>query len=227
MCYEKPESTTAMDTGSIASGAVSFGARSTSLATKAFPSGSGSGSAAAVFAEQSNLSFKDKLVIVLEIPPDLVNHLDKGLKDAWAKYKAYLHAVNKLDELWAGGNLRNVFDRKPNLVDIKSLFKGKTQWHATYHRVFPRVSSYSEMVAWLEDHEDKLTDLDLWGVKKLNYNFQDLQTWLANDGKGLESSGASSEDIIPTKKSKKSSKGKEKESKSKKGKNKAGSSTRL
>ncbi|KAK2462225.1 hypothetical protein APHAL10511_005721 [Amanita phalloides] len=56
-------------------------------------------------------SFKDKLVMALEIPQQLANHTDKGLQDAWKKYKAYLDASKKLDDLWDAGQLRNLFDR--------------------------------------------------------------------------------------------------------------------
>ncbi len=144
----------------------------------------------------ASLSFKDKLVMALEIPPQLANHTDKGLQDAWKKYKAYLDATKKLDELWDAGQLRNLFDRKPVQTDLKNLFKGKTQWHETYHKTFPRLDEYPEMVAWLENQEDKQPAIDLWGVKKSNYTFADLKSWLANSGKGIEYEESSSEEVV-------------------------------
>jgi len=212
LCYEKSVSTP-LDSGFLPA---HFGATLSSTPSVATPS--------IVSTEPSNLSFKDKIAMVLKVPSELVNHQDKGLKDAWAKYKAYLNAVTKLDDLWNAGQLRNVFDKKPILTDIKNLFKGKTQWHITYHKVFPKLNNYPEMVSWLEDQEDKQSDLDLWGIQKPSYSFSDLQTWLANGGR-IESDGTSSEDLVPTKKSKKSVKDKEKKlARKDKGKRKASSS---
>ena len=149
-------------------------------------------------------TFKEKLVMVLQVPAELENHTDKGLHDAWKKYKAYLDAAKKLDELWDAGQLRNVFDRKPVQTDLKSLFKAKTQWHETYQKTFPRLYDHPDMVAWLEDQEDKQPDVDLWGINKASYTFADLKAWLANDGEGLEleSGGSDSEDKVMKKKGK-------------------------
>lgn len=187
-----------------------------------------------------NLTFKEKLVTVLQIPSELVNHLDNGLSDAWKKYKAYLDAAKKLDELWEAGQLRNVFDKKPVQTDLRSLFKGKTQWHETYQRTFPRLHDYPQMIAWLENQEDRPHDIDLWGVRKANYTFTDLKVWLENGGEGL--GDESSSDIVPQKKkdkkkvkvkvkekqgSKGHDDGKGKSREQSKGKKKKGSSSRM
>ena len=42
------------------------------------------------------------------------------------------------------------------------------------------------MVEWLEKGEDRLSDLDLWGVEKSSYTFKDLDAylkWAASKGK--------------------------------------------
>jgi hypothetical protein len=171
---------------------------------------SGSSSAA-------NPTFREKLIMVLQVPPELANHTDKGLADAWKKYKVYIEAVKKMDELWDAGMLKNVFDKKPVQSDIKNLFKGKTQWHETYQKTFPKLVDYPEMVAWLENQDDKQTDVDLWGIRKASYTFGDLKEWLANDGKGLEYSESSSEEVVLRNKGKKKMVSKEKEKPSAKG----------
>jgi hypothetical protein len=38
------------------------------------------------------------------------------------------------------------------------------------------------MVAWLNEDDDRMMDIDLWGVKKDVYNFGDLAMWLQNGG---------------------------------------------
>jgi hypothetical protein len=154
-------------------------------------------------------TFKEKLVRILQVPTELANHTDKGLADAWMKYKAYLDATKKLDDLWGAGKLVNVFDRKPTQTDLKNLFKGKTQWHDTFQKTFPKLGDYPEMIAWLEDDEDKQQDVDLWGIKKVNYTFADLKEWLENNGEGLQIDDSSSEEVVLRSRDKKM-KGKEK-----------------
>jgi hypothetical protein len=69
--------------------------------------------------------------------------------------------------------------------------QSKTFWYDYIRKYFPRVSEYSEMVAWLEDAEDASSDLDVWGVEKAQYGFVDLALWLKNEGKGLVLEGKS------------------------------------
>ena len=88
--------------------------------------------------------------------------------------------------------MREVFDRKPTQADIISVFKGKTQWHLTYAKTFPKLSGYPEMVSWLEDSDEKLSDLELWGTVKSTYTFSDLSEWLAKRGVGLKKMGTQS-----------------------------------
>lgn len=129
--------------------------------------------------------FKDKLITALSIPVELTDHKDLNLGYAWQKYKACLAATKTCSLLWETGNLKKIFDRKPTQADIVSIFKGKSQWHLTYSKAFPKVSNYPTMVAWLENNDDKLSDVELWGVMKPAYTFSDLLEWLANDGEGL------------------------------------------
>ena len=65
------------------------------------------------------------------------------------------------------------------------MFFQKTQWHLTYAKAFPKLSGYPEMVSWLEDSEEKLSDLELWGIVKPTYTFSDLLECLANGRVGL------------------------------------------
>ena len=81
--------------------------------------------------------------------------------------------------------MRGVFDQKPTKSDIISVFKGKSQWYLTYSKAFPRLSGYPTMVSWLENSDDKLSDIKLWEVSKPTYTFSDLLEWLANGAESL------------------------------------------
>ena len=133
----------------------------------------------------TNSSFKDKIIASLGIPVELTDHKDVNLGHAWQKYKACLAAIKNCDSLWESQKLRGVFDQKPTKSDIISVFKGKSQWHLTYSKAFPRLSGYPTMVSWLENSDKKLSDVELWGVSKPTYTFSDLLEWLANGGEGL------------------------------------------
>jgi hypothetical protein len=64
------------------------------------------------------------------------------------------------------------------------------------------------MVSWLENSDDKLSDLELWEVEKAVYGFSDLFEWLDNSGVGLRGAGKGKEKEV--------AKGKAKEKKEKK-----------
>ena len=121
---------------------------------------------------------KDKLIASLDIPVELTDHSNINLAYAWKKYKACLKATSTCNSLWGSRELRQVFGRKPTQADIISIFGGKTQWHLTYGKTFPKLADYPAMVSWLENSDDKLSDLELWGVEKSVYGFSDLLTMM-------------------------------------------------
>jgi len=116
---------------------------------------------------------------------ELTDHKDINLGYAWQKYNACTKAIATCESLWKAGKLKTVFDWKPTQADIISIFKGKSQWHLTYNKAFPKLSSHPTMVSWLEDRADKLSDVELWGISKPIYVFSDLLEWLGNGGEGL------------------------------------------
>jgi hypothetical protein len=106
-------------------------------------------------------------------------------------------------------NCRAFLTESLHRLTLLEFFKGKTQWHASYAKAFPKLANYPKMVAWLEDHKEKKSDKDLWGIAKKTYGFSELLKWLANDGNGLDISDSSEVESIKGKK-KQSVKGKEK-----------------
>ena len=69
-------------------------------------------------------------------------------------------------------------------MDLIELFVSKSYWHSHLKPNFSKVSNYPLMVEWLEnDSENSVSNFEVWGVEKANYNFKDLHTWLAQ-GKG-------------------------------------------
>ena len=100
--------------------------------------------------------------------------------------------------------------KKPARVDLIELFVSKSYFHSHYKIFFPKVTDYPDMVAWLEQQEDQLSDVDVWGIQRINYTFTNLETWLANGGT-LRVEEEEYMDHKQVKKSKGKGKGKEKE----------------
>ena len=125
----------------------------------------------------------------LNIPSYLADRSQRSLRHSYAKYKAFLGAIPVLEKKWKDGDLP--YQRKPTHEQIIETMQSKTYWYAYIRKYFPRVSEYSEMVAWLEDAEDAPSDLEVWGVEKDQYGFVDLDIWLRNEGKGLMLEGKS------------------------------------
>ena len=71
---------------------------------------------------------------------------------------------------------------RPPKTNIIELFVSKSFFHSHYKRYFPKVAEHEEMVAWLNEDEDRQCDMDVWGVKKNVYTFTDLALWLENGG---------------------------------------------
>jgi hypothetical protein len=74
------------------------------------------------------------------------------------------------DKSWIG--------KKPSKTDIVEMVVSKSFFHSHYKPLFSKVSKYPEMLAWLEGKGDKLSDIEVWGVKKSLYTFKDLQLWM-------------------------------------------------
>jgi hypothetical protein len=159
-------------------------------------------------ASSSALS-KSDLILALDIDPLLCddNNSDKGLILAYAKWKAIQDAYKRLQAMvWHG--------TKPNYGSIISLFVSSSMFYSHYKH-FNDAVKYPAMVEWLEEREDRPSDMDLWGKEKSHYTFSDLTKWLKEAGDGAGAAVDSSDN--GRRKSKKSvGKKKEKSSSEKK-----------
>ena len=72
--------------------------------------------------------------------------------------------------MWVGDKL--------TAVELVELFVSKSFWHSHVKKYCSQVSDHPLMVEWLENGEDKPSDLDVWGVEKSNYTFKDLIAYL-------------------------------------------------
>jgi hypothetical protein len=120
-------------------------------------------------------SLTQKLIRILEIPPHLVGPGKANLQTSYQKYLAFLQAKDRLESVeWEG--------RKPPQVELIQLFASKSYFFSHHKKFFPKVASYPQLDAWLREKEDRLSNLEVWGIEKKVYSFEDLETFLANGG---------------------------------------------
>jgi hypothetical protein len=158
----------------------------------------------------------------LGIPPHLADRSETSLHFGYQKYKAFLQANQKLQDLSASGEWEG---KKPSRTDIIEIFQSRSMWHSHHSKIFSRVSSYPIMVSWLERESNALSDVEVWGFDKTGHGFRDLVTWL--DEKDMEREGGVNMDMNMERKGKgkeKSRKGKEKEQEKKEKKKNVGGS---
>jgi hypothetical protein len=117
-------------------------------------------------------------VHIFQIPDHLLRDSDKierGLHLYYKKYKACLSALSLSESMASAGKWAI---RKPSDTEVVELFIGKTMWHDKLKKTFSRVSKYPEMLKWLNEEEDGLPDIDVWGEEKTLFTFKDLKSWL-------------------------------------------------
>jgi hypothetical protein len=124
-------------------------------------------------------STKDELIAALDINPELCGdeNTDKGLINAYAKWKAITEAYQKMRGMeWTG--------TKPTYGRIINLFVSTSMFYSHYKH-FNKAVKYPEMVEWLEDGPNSPSNVDIWGREKPHYTFSDLIQWFqvkAEDG---------------------------------------------
>ena len=120
-------------------------------------------------------SSKEAILALLGIPTHLCDHSDHSLLISYQKYKAHLEATQAYERMVADGSWTG---NKLHAVEFIELFVSKSFWHSHVRKYFSMISNHPVMVEWLENGEDRLSDLDLWGVEKSSYTFKDLDAYL-------------------------------------------------
>ena len=126
-------------------------------------------------------SYSTELMVHLNIPSHLSDCGRQSLCHLYAKYQAFLKAVETLDEKWKKKELPYTW--KPTQEHIIETMQSKTFWYDYIKKYFPQVSEHSDMVAWLTEAEDAPSDFEVWGVEKAQYGFGDLDKYLKSKGK--------------------------------------------
>ena len=135
---------------------------------------------------------KQELKALLDVDETLANSQSKSLHVAYAKYMACLAAIQAYEGIIAEGKWPHNYENV-TITEIRQLFVSKSVWHAQYVPSFQDITSYGEMLAWLErtsddgeDDDEAVDDEGVWGKKKQIYHFADLKEWLEKKKKAAQ-----------------------------------------
>lgn len=122
---------------------------------------------------------KLRLLDLLGIAHHLENQDDITLRFAYQKYIAYYEALDTLAKMceehtWPG--------RRPSDTTVIELFVSKSMWHKYYKPLFGQAHNHADMEKWLQNAENKLSSVVVWGIQKSQYNFVDLDNYFRNGG---------------------------------------------
>ena len=114
------------------------------------PATSGSGT--------STATSKEAILNLLGIPGHLGDRSDNSLHISYQKYKAHLEASQTYERMVTDGSWTG---KKLYAVDFIELFVSKSFWHSHVKKYFSRVSNHPLMLDWLENGDDRPSDLDV------------------------------------------------------------------
>ena len=123
-----------------------------------------------------------------------------GIRFYYKRYLAVLATTLKFNELQKAGKWDAPFI--PTIIDFAQIVTSKTMWYSNY-RNFEKVSRYPQMKNWLNETEDAVSDVELWGFECETYQWAHFDRFLKRDGKPLgDSEEESEEEKVQVKKKK-------------------------
>ena len=113
-----------------------------------------------------------------------------GIRVYYKHYEAVLAAILKYEKLRKAGDWDASFT--PTTIDIAQIVTSRSMWYSHY-KLFDKVSRYPHMIEWLNETEDAVADIDLWGFEREVYQWAHLEQFLKRDGEPLEDSDGESD----------------------------------
>ena len=113
-----------------------------------------------------------------------------GIHIYYQHYKAVLAAILKYESLCKAGNWDGLFT--PTHIDFVQLVTSKSMWYKQY-KLFDQVSRYPQIIEWLGESEDRLTDIELWEFEHDIYQWTHFEGFLKRGGKPLKDSESESD----------------------------------
>jgi hypothetical protein len=85
------------------------------------------------------------------------------------------------------------------------VFIARSTWFKSYGRFFPQVKNYPDLLLWLEEDPEALSDVEVWGYEQATYVFKDLEEFLKRGGPAVPEDEVEdeSEEEVPKKRKEK------------------------
>ena len=123
-----------------------------------------------------------------------------GIHVYYKHYEAVLAAILKYESLRKAENWNRLFTSTH--IDFIQLVTSKSMWYKQY-KLFDQVFRYPQMIEWLRQSKDAISEIELWGFENEIYQWAQLQGFLKCDGKPLGNSEDGSGSVkVPMKKKK-------------------------
>ncbi|KAF8959114.1 hypothetical protein BDZ97DRAFT_1761613 [Flammula alnicola] len=170
----------------------SSSSRSVSSQSPSVSSGIVAGSLTALLNENTGPStlpvpHKEALLTFLEIDtllPYLGFPAVSVLCACFSKYKELDRVVETMkklcnnDQWWKHIDQAGLEYWQPTYVDLVNIFVVKSQFYSVWKKHFKRAQKYHDMIKWLDDDPNALSNKDLWGEEGFSFSFTDLLRWL-------------------------------------------------
>ncbi len=126
-----------------------------------------------------------------------------GIHIYYKCYEAVLAAILKYESLRKAGNWDGTFT--PTQIDFVQLVTSKSMWYKQY-KLFDQVSRYPQIIEWLRESKDTISNVELWGFECDVYQWAHLEAFLKHGGKPVEDSEDGSDGVKTVVKKKKTHK---------------------
>ena len=118
---------------------------------------------------------KNELIALLNIPDHLTREVNSealGVRQYYARYKACLEAQQTLNEKLEAGTWPG---KRPTAITIIELFASKSTWFTYVVPSFSDINNFPVIKEWLEGEVGCPADTEVWGKRKVTYNFTDIK----------------------------------------------------
>jgi hypothetical protein len=127
-------------------------------------------------------AYRAMLAERLGIPDHVTVRLHHApLPHAYVRYKEFNIAHNKLQNMITS---RTWIGKTPLKRDLMEVFARKSTFYKDHIVLFSQVHQFPDLKQWLEEDEDALTGIELFGVAKQLYIFRDLRDYIGRTKPG-------------------------------------------
>ena len=139
-------------------------------------------------------AYRAMLAECLEIPDHVtvcIHHVH--LPHAYLHYKEFNIVHNKLQNMITSGTW---IGKTPLKRDLMEVFAHKSTFYKDHIGLFSQVHQFPDLKQWLDEDEDALTGVELFGVAKQLYTFRDVRDYIGRTKPGQRKKRRASDALV-------------------------------